>query len=271
MEEQSLNDEFKQKRLLKHIIYGPINSRRFGRSLGINIMPEVEKLCTFDCVYCECGFSNPKPRPEDIALHDSQSIISVLEYRLKELKENDIAVDSITFSGNGEPTLHPKFSKIIDETIRLRDEYYPDTNITVLSNSTTITKPDVVAALKRIDMPVLKLDSAITSTMRAIDLPHSPKFNSNDLIKQLGSFGGNVIIQTILIKGKYKGVEFDNTTEKEIEAYLNAMEKIKPKMVMLYALDRKAPVASLEKVPAETLRSVASRIRKLNIEVTTAE
>ena len=270
MEEQQI-DYFKRKRLLKHIIYGPINSRRFGRSLGINIMPEVETLCTFDCVYCECGFSNPKPRPEDIALHDSQSIISVLEYRLKELKENNIAVDSITFSGNGEPTLHPEFGKIIDETIRLRDEYFPDTNITVLSNSTTITKPDVVAALKHIDMPVLKLDSAITSTMRVIDLPHSPKFNSNDLIKQLGSFGGNVIIQTILIKGRYKGVEFDNTTEKEIEAYLNAMEKIKPKMVMLYALDRKAPVESLEKVPAETLRSVASRIRKLNIEVTTAE
>ena len=268
--ENEEDKRFQEKRLSKRIIYGPIRSRRLENSLGVNLMPEKEKLCSFDCVYCECGFSSSDADPQDLILHDSQTILNVLEAKLKELKAEHATIDSITFSGNGEPTLHTEFPKIIDGVISLRNEYYPKTKITVLSNATTIIKPSVVEALRRIDSPVLKLDSAVTATMRAIDMPHSSLFNSEDLIDELMKFGGNVIIQTILISGYYNGIAFDNTADEEVSAYIEALRRINPRMVMLYALDRKAPVETLRKVSADELNKVADKIRKLGIDVVVA-
>lgn len=244
--------------LFHSTIFGPIRSRRLGVSLGVNLSPDDGKICSFDCLYCEAGFN--AQGPGSTGLPSRERVARLLESRLKNMSEAGEPLDVITFSGNGEPTLHPDFSGVIDDTIRLRDKYYPSAKVSVLSNSTRLDNPEVCDALRRVDNNILKLDSAITPTMRTIDRPGSPSFTSEKVIPQLASFGSDCIIQTMFLRGEYDGVKIDNTTPAEIDALIEAYKLIRPAEVMIYSIDRRTPAEHLEKVSREELDKIAEKI-----------
>jgi wyosine [tRNA(Phe)-imidazoG37] synthetase (radical SAM superfamily) len=249
--------------LFDKIIFGPVKSRRLGISLGINLLPVNRKICNFNCIYCECGwtdYSNNAGR-----LPGRQEVFEALEKKLTEMKAADELPDVITYAGNGEPTLHPEFPGIIDDSILLRNKYSPEAEIVVLSNSTTISKPSVREALLKVDKNILKLDSAIESTIFTHNQPKT-KINVPELIDNLSYFNGKVIIQTLFLRGSYEGNSIDNTTEPEIQEWLKALEKISPSEVMIYTISRDTPHGSeLKKIPVRELREIASRVEKLGI------
>lgn len=244
--------------LFHSTIFGPVHSRRLGVSLGVNLTPDDGKICTFDCLYCEAGFN--AQGPGTTGFPPREQVARMLENRLKNMKDADQPLDVITFSGNGEPTLHPDFKGVIADTLRIRDKYYPDAKVSVLSNSTRLENADVDAALLTVDNNILKLDSAITSTMRAIDRPTQPSFTSERVIRNIAQFGKQCIIQTMFLRGEYEGVKIDNTTSAEIDALIEAYKKISPKEVMIYSIDRKTPAENLEKVSKEELQKIAEKI-----------
>ena len=169
--------------LFGEIVYGPIHSRRLGVSLGMNLMPVDKKLCTFDCVYCECGFNGEAAHP---VLPKREEVAAVLEQKLRALQAEGVRPDVITFSGNGEPTLHPDFLGIIEDTCRLRDAFCPSAKVSVLTNSTQLVREEVVRALRLCDNRILKLDSAITATMRLIDQPVNAELTAERIIEMDG-------------------------------------------------------------------------------------
>ena len=244
--------------LFHETIFGPIHSRRLGTSLGVNLSPTDGKVCTFDCLYCEAGYN--AQGPGTTGLPSREQVREQLEHRLKEMHANGDRLDVITFSGNGEPTAHPQFAGVIDDTIALRDRYFPGVKISVLANSTQLHRPDVVEALCRVDNNILKLDSAVEDTMRALDRPASPAFTVAKVLDQLAAFPGKLIIQTMQTRGIHGGRTVDNTTEAERRALIDAYVRIRPASVMLYSIDRRTPEQSLEKVPREDLESFAARI-----------
>lgn len=252
--------------LFHSTIFGPIHSRRLGTSLGVNLTPNDGKICSFDCLYCEAGFNAQGPGTTGFA--PRTEVARLLEQKLSEMKAASEPLDVITFSGNGEPTLHPEFEGIIDDTLKLRDRYYPDAKVSVLSNSTRLASEGVNRALRRVDNNILKLDSAITPTMRLIDRPGSPDFTSERVIEQLADFGSNCIIQTMMLRGEYEGQTIDNTTPEEIDALIEAYRRINPSSVMLYSIDRRTPAQHLHKIPAEELNAIADRMRAAGVNVT---
>lgn len=252
-----------QRVLFHSTVFGPIHSRRLGTSLGVNLSPDDGKVCSFDCLYCEAGYN--AQGTGTTGLPPREKVRADLETKLRVMKEAGERLDVITFSGNGEPTLHPDFEGIVDDTIALRDEYFPDVKISVLSNSTRLGKPSVERALRRVDNNILKLDSAITPTMRLIDRPVSADFTSEKVIGELCRFGDSCIIQTMLLRGEHDGKRVDNTTPEEIAALLDAYSRIRPREVMLYSIDRKTPEEHLEKVSREELEKVAEKVRSLGI------
>ncbi len=256
----------KDIRFSHKIVFGPVKSRRLGLSLGINLMPYDAKVCSFDCVYCECGFNDDKKGH----IPTREEVKQALEMRLSELSANDEVPDVITFSGNGEPTLHKEFKGVIEDTIQLRNKYFPQAKVSVLSNATALTNKAVVEALNLVDNNILKFDSAIEQTMRAIDQPSAPLFTVKNLLKQLQQFKGKLIIQTIFLRGEYKGKRFDNTTDEEVQAWLSALKEIKPKQIMMYALDRPAPIETIEKVSLEELNAIADKVRNEGFDVVVA-
>jgi len=252
--------------LFHSTIFGPIHSRRLGSSLGVNLSPNDGKVCSFDCVYCEAGYNSQGagttglPRREDVSRE--------LDAKLKSMIEAGEHLDVITFSGNGEPTLHSQFAEIIDDTIALRDKYFPQVKISVLCNSTRLGDESVVAALRKVDNNILKLDSAITSTMRLIDQPASPSFTSEGVIEQIAQFAGQCVVQTMFLRGEHDGKNIDNTTIEEVEALIRAYKRISPRQVMIYSIDRKTPEQKLEKVSREELEAIASQMSREGINVT---
>lgn len=254
-----------QRVLFHSTIFGPIHSRRLGTSLGVNLSPNDGKICTFDCLYCEAGFN--AQGPGTTGLPSREAVATALRAKLVEMHTNGERLDTITFSGNGEPTVHPQFPEIIDDTIALRDKYYPEAVVSVLCNSTRLDDARVCEALLKVDNAILKLDSAIDATMRLIDRPTSPKFNTADLIERLGEFGDRCIIQTMLLRGEHDGKTIDNTTPEEVDALVEAYKKIRPREVMLYSIDRKTPAERLVKVEREELEKVAERIREAGVKV----
>jgi wyosine [tRNA(Phe)-imidazoG37] synthetase (radical SAM superfamily) len=250
--------------LFDKIVFGPVKSRRLGISLGINLLPLNCKLCNFDCIYCECGLTMDYDG-SGAGIPKRRDVYEALEHSLSEMKAKGQAPDVVTYAGNGEPTLHPEFSEIIDDSIKLRNLYFPNAKIAVLSNSTTITNPSVKAALLRVDMNILKLDSALTST---INLHNQPRYNikTEELINNLAGFNGKLIIQTLFLRGLKNGIVIDNTTPTEINAWLNAIERIRPSEVMIYTISRDTPEGSqLIKVPLQELKKIASKVEKLGI------
>lgn len=251
--------------LFHDTIFGPIHSRRLGTSLGINLTPNDGKICSFDCIYCEAGYNAQGTGTTGIS--PREEVRTLLEQKLAAMKANGDRLDVITFSGNGEPTLHPDFNGVVDDVIALRDRYYPQVKISVLSNSTMIDRPAVVEALKKVDNNILKLDSAIDRTMRLIDRPVNRNFNVADLVERLKQFSGQCIVQTMMLRGEHEGEHIDNTTDEEVEALLAAYLKIRPMEVMLYSIDRATPEENLQKVPKEELETIAERFRAKGIKV----
>ncbi|MDL2297122.1 radical SAM protein [Bacteroidales bacterium OttesenSCG-928-B11] len=245
------------------IAFGPIYSRRLGSSLGINVSPTEEKICSFNCVYCECGWTlNTQIKPEYFL--PATVILEAIEAKLQDCAINETPIDSITFSGNGEPTLHPEFGEIIDKLIVLRDKYYPQSVITCLSNSTQLYRKDVREALLKIENPILKLDAGSEHAFQLIDRPTIP-VSLLEIIDWLLLFHGKLIIQTLLLKGIVDGEAFDNSSGEELRLLIEHIAKIKPRSVMLYSLDRETPAKELTKIPKEELEKIADSIREKGI------
>jgi wyosine [tRNA(Phe)-imidazoG37] synthetase (radical SAM superfamily) len=250
--------------LFNQIVFGPIHSRRLGVSLGINLLPEDVKLCTFNCIYCECGWGETEQILPEKWL-PLKKIIPVVEEKLKDLMVKGVHLDSITYSGNGEPTMHPQFGDITKILIRLRDKYFPQAIITCLSNSTQLYRSKVIRALRQIDNPVMKLDTGIQRTFQLINKPFS-KMSVAKICNHLTKFDGDLTVQTLFLKGEWDdGTKIDNTTEEEVEAWLNCLKIIKPHTVMLYPIDRETPAKNLEKIEKEVLQQIAERVKLLGI------
>ena len=247
-------------------IFGPVRSRRLGISLGINLMPADGKVCTFDCIYCECGLnaerrpSLPRPTREEVA--------QALEAKLREMLGSGELPDVLTFAGNGEPTAHPHFAEIIDDTIRLRDRYCPKAKVSVLSNATMLDRQSVFDALMKVDNNIQKLDTISNDYIRLLDQPVSPTYDVNRVIDQLKQFHGHVIIQTMFLEGaRGKDSSFfilhsslTNTGEEFVAPWLQAVKEIAPQSVMIYTIDRETPVSGLQKASREQLDAIRDRV-----------
>lgn len=250
--------------LFDKIIFGPIKSRRLGVSLGINLLPVDEKICSFNCIYCECGFNFTK---KNAHIPTREEVRVALEEALCNMKQKGEKPDVITFAGNGEPTLHKEFNGIIDDTIALRNKYFPTAKVSVLSNSTEIGKDSVFEALNKVDNNILKLDSAIETSVELMNQPNAPSFTVKKLIESLKRFKGNLIVQTMFLRGEYCGKTIDNTTEEEINAWLQALLEIKPKQVMIYTIDRSTPAKNLQKLSISELNAIAKKAKDLGFDV----
>ena len=253
--------------LFESIVFGPISSRRLGVSLGVNLLPTEKKYCSFNCIYCECGW-NQIDTKVDVPLNKREDVKAALKMRLESNSEQENAkINSITFSGNGEPTIHPDILGIVNDVIELRNQYCPQAKITILSNSTNLVREDVFEALQKIDNPILKLDSGTEEMYNRINKPVSAKFDT--IIDRLKAFGGKCIVQTLLLRGENEGKVIDNTSEEEFEAWLGIVKEIKPRSVMLYSIDRETPEKELEKLLIPELERYAERVRQLGIETNT--
>ena len=241
--------------LFSEIAYGPIHSRRLGTSLGMELMPLDHKLCTFNCVYCECGWNEPVRHPK---LPTREEVKAALEKKLSTIDNQQSSIDVITFSGNGEPTLHPDFLGIIQDTCALRDTYCPNAKVSVLSNSTQLGRPDVVEALRLCDNRILKLDAATDEMMRRIDLPVNEQLTVEQIIEWLAQFNGDFTLQTCFLRGEHAGKPIDNTTPDQLEAWYQAVETLRPKQIMIYVIDRKTPEENLSKISREEMESIAA-------------
>ena len=246
--------------MFDRIIFGPVSSRRLGQSLGINLLPADQKICNFDCIYCECGLTDgtqaKMPRRGEIK--------EKLKTTLQEFRSANKPIDAITFAGNGEPTIHKDFIGIIDDTYLLRNEYFPKAKIALLTNSTTIASPRIRETFKKIDQPILKLDSVKPETVELLNCPLG-KFNLEKTIGILKSMD-KPIIQTMFLKGTYKGLPLDNTTNNEIIPWLETLNEIQPSLVMMYTIARDTPFETLKKISMDQLEAIASRVEGLGFE-----
>lgn len=251
--------------LFNEIIFGPLHSRRLGVSLGVNLLPKDGKLCTFDCIYCECGFNEDGKTSS--RLPSREEVREALQTKLQAMKEAGEAPDVITFAGNGEPSLHADFAEIIDDTIALRNVYFPKAKISVLSNATMIRRENVFKALSKIENNILKLDTPFDEQLHLIDRPVSPAFNIKGLVEQIKRFDGNVIIQTMFLTGEYEGKKVDNTGDEEVAAWIDLLKEIRPKQVMIYTIARETPAKTLQKVSLDKLEEIAGKARGEGFEV----
>lgn len=234
-------------------IFGPIHSRRLGTSLGINLLPADGKVCTFDCIYCECGF-NADHRPS-LPMPHRRQVAEALEAKLQDMKQNGPTPDVLTFAGNGEPTANPEFPEIIDDTLRLRDKYFPQAKVSVLSNSTMIHRQTVHDALMRVDNNIMKLDTVDPTYINKVDRP-TGHYYVNQIIEDLKRFNGHVIIQTMFMHGDHS----DNTSETYVGPWLEAVKAIAPRQVMIYTIDRETPDKLLQKATHEELDAIRDRV-----------
>ncbi len=255
--------------MFEKIVYGPIKSRRLGLSLGVNLLPHNSKLCSFDCIYCECGFNKKIDTP--VSFPTVSEVDIAIENALIVLKKENTFPDVITFAGNGEPTLHPDFNKIIDNTISLRNKYAPKAKIAVLTNGVHVSKMSVFNALEKVDCNILKLDAGIDATARLIDRPASYTYSVEKQIELYKKFDGNFILQTMFLTGEFNGKKIDNTSENEIKAWLEVVQKLKPCSVMLYTIDRITPAKNICKVSFQKLKEIAESVNRLGIDTIVAE
>ena len=246
-------------------IFGPIHSRRLGVSLGINLLPDDGKVCSFDCIYCECGF-NAERRTKKL-LPTREEVRTALEEKLKDMQANGPAPDVLTFAGNGEPTAHPHFPEIIEDTLALRDRYFPKAKVSVLSNSTFIDRPAVFEALNKIDNNILKLDTVDEEYIHLLDRPNG-KYSVKKIIERMKEFEGNCIVQTMFLKGSYQGKDVDNTSDKYVLPWIEAVKEIAPRLVMIYTIVRETPDHNLQKATHEELDRIVALLEKEGIPAT---
>lgn len=252
--------------LFENIIIGPIHSRRLGNSLGINLLPLKRKFCTYDCIYCECGW-NEETIGNKVDLPSYDDVSEQLRRRISELKAEGVSVDSFTFAGNGEPTLHPDFPKVVDLVVEMRNEHYPNAVITLLTNATQLSRPEIYEALMKLDNPVLKLDAGTMAMRNNINKPTAEKYSFDELVNNLIRFGNRGIIQTLLLRGTNDGKTISNVSDEDFGEYIKLLKKIGPKYVMLYAIDRTTPEKNLEKLTVDELEFYAQQIRNEGIDV----
>lgn len=245
-------------------IFGPVHSRRLGVSLGINLLPADGKVCSFDCIYCECGFNRDHRTRQQLPAREE--VREALEARLLDMQQNGPAPDVLTFAGNGEPTAHPHFPEIIEDTLALRDKYFPEAKVSVLSNSTFIHRPAVFDALNKIDNNILKLDTVDEAYIRCVDRP-AGTYSVTAIVEQLKAFKGNCIIQTMFMKGTYQGKDVNNSSDSYVLPWLAAVKEIAPRQVMIYTIDRETPDHNLEKAIPEELDRIATLIKEAGMEV----
>ena len=244
-------------------IFGPVHSRRLGISLGINLLPSDGKVCSFDCIYCECGF-NAQHRPQQ-KMPDRQTVAKALETKLTEMQQEGVRPDVLTFAGNGEPTMHPHFADIVQDVRALRDRYCPSAKISVLTNATQIVRPHVHDALLLVDNNIVKLDTVDPNFITAVDRPVG-HYDVQSIIESMRAFNGHCIIQTMFLTGP----DIDNTTATFVEPWLDALSYIRPSQVMIYTIDRQTPDPTLRKAAPATLDSIAEQVRQRGFECSVA-
>ena len=243
-------------------IFGPVKSRRLGVSLGINLLPEDGKVCTFDCLYCECGFNaerrarKPLPTREEVA--------GALENKLSEMQAEGVRPDVLTFAGNGEPTIHPQFPEIIADTITLRNRFCPNAKVSVLTNATLITRDKVFNALKLVDNNIVKLDTVNTEYIQNIDRP-TGSYDLTAIIERMKAFNGQAVIQTLFMKGVANGIDVNNTGDEYVLPWIAAVKEIAPREVMIYTIDRETPTEGLEKASHEELDRIVELLKREGI------
>jgi wyosine [tRNA(Phe)-imidazoG37] synthetase (radical SAM superfamily) len=248
-------------------IFGPIHSRRLGVSLGINLLPGDGKCCSFDCIYCECGFNGdfvPKQK-----MPTREAVREALENQLIKMQKEGPAPDVLTFAGNGEPTLHPHFPEIIEDTIALRNHYFPNAKVSILTNATQILRQPVFDALCKVDNNICKLDTISVDYIQHIDRPNG-NYDVRKIIEKLKEFGHRCIIQTMFMQGEYEGKSADNTSEAFVQPWLDTVKAIQPSKVMIYTIDRETPAHGLKKAAPEVLDKIGERVRELGVECSVA-
>ena len=233
----------------EEVVFGPIHSRRLGSSLGINLLPEKGKICTFDCIYCECGWN--KDGRNDTQLPSAEKVRKALETKLQQCLTVQAPIDSITFSGDGEPTINPEFPQIIDDTIALRDKYYPNSKITVLSNATMVHKPEVFNALRKVDNPTMKIDAPTNELIEKINHP-LPGYDIHRVVEALKRFNGDFILQTMFLKSK----DFDSSSPEVLNGWMDIVRLLKPREIMVYTIARPTPEEGLQKFSVEEMHTL---------------
>ena len=239
----------------EELVFGPIHSRRLGSSLGINLLPTRGKLCNFDCIYCECGWN--KDGKGDRRLPSADELRVALDAKLKECAALGIQIDSITFSGDGEPTLNPDFANIIDITLELRNRYFPNAKVSVLSNATRTYRTDVFEALTKVDNPILKIDAPTDALAAIINQPQG-EYHVEDIVQYLMKFDGNFVLQTMFLKSP----DFDSSSPEVLDGWMNIVRRLRPREIMVYTLDRVAPAANLEKFSEACMNELVKPLRE---------
>ncbi len=237
--------------LREEVVFGPIHSRRLGSSLGINLLPEKGKICNFDCIYCECGWNSDGRG--DTVLPTAARVREALEKKLKEVVAEGIAIDSITFSGDGEPTLNPEFPQIVDDTIALRDKYIPKAKVSVLSNATRVHIPEIFNALRKIDKPILKIDAPTNEKIAIINRP-APGYDVARVIEALRGFKGDFILQTMFLRTE----GFDSSKPEMLDKWMKIVRELRPREIMVYTIDRPTPASGLQKFSVDEMRTLVT-------------
>ena len=232
-------------------VFGPIFSRRLGTSLGINLLPQKGKICNFDCIYCECGWN--KDGRNDTALPTAAKVRADLENMLEHLRRQEVKVDSITFSGDGEPTLNPEFPQIIDDTLALRDKLAPTAKVSVLSNATRVHLPQIFNALCKVDNPIMKIDAPTNELIARINKP-APGYDIARVVEALKQFKGNFILQTCMLRSKE--FDFDSSRPEVLDGWMEIVRQLRPREIMVYTIDRPTPAQGLEKFTVEEMTAL---------------
>ncbi len=230
-------------------VFGPIHSRRLGSSLGINLLPQKGKICNFDCIYCECGWN--RDGLQDKTLPSAADVRNALEDKLRSLRAEGVGIDSITFSGDGEPTLNPEFPQIIDDTLALRGRYYPEAAVSVLSNATRAHIPEVFKALRKVDNPIMKIDAPTAELAARINNP-APGYDPLKVADALRGFGGDFVLQTMFLKSS----DFDSSIPEVLDGWMQIVRDLRPREIMVYTIARPTPQQGLEKFSEEQMRQL---------------
>lgn len=237
-------------------VFGPIFSRRLGSSLGINLLPEKGKICNFDCIYCECGWN--RDGRNDTVLPTAAKVRADLERKLIEVgsRRSEVGtIDSITFSGDGEPTINPEFPQIIDDTLRLRDQYYPQAKVSVLSNATRVHLPEIFNALRKVDNPIMKIDAPTNELVEKINMP-APGYDIHRVIEALKQFEGDFVLQTCMLRGN----GFDSSSPEVVGPMMDIVRLLKPREWMVYTIDRATPMQGLEKFSPQEMKALVQPV-----------
>jgi wyosine [tRNA(Phe)-imidazoG37] synthetase (radical SAM superfamily) len=235
----------------EEIVFGPIHSRRLGSSLGINVLPERGKICNFDCIYCECGWN--RDGRGDTRIPVAADLRAALEAKLASCVAQGTGIDSITFSGDGEPTINPDFPEMVDITLELRDRYYPSAVVSVLSNATMVHRDAVFEALRKVDNPILKIDAPTTELARIINRP-APGYRVEDIVEALKRFEGDFVLQTMFLRCE----GFDSSSPEVLSGWMDIVRTLRPREVMVYTIDRQTPQAGLVRFTPEEMRALTA-------------